>query len=201
TVRWSLSGLHNVTNAIAAMIAARHMGVTADISAAALSEFVSVKRRMEQVAEVDGIQVFDDFAHHPTAIATTLAGARARMDGNADVSEDSDRQSGRLIAVLEPRSNTMKLGVHKHELAQSVAAADQALWFQPGNIDWSLQDVASQCTIPAQCYTELSALRQAIVAQAQPGDRIVVMSNGSFGGLPRLLAQDLNTRKEHSDDG
>jgi UDP-N-acetylmuramate: L-alanyl-gamma-D-glutamyl-meso-diaminopimelate ligase len=201
TVRWSLSGLHNVTNAIAAMIAARHMGVTADISAAALSEFVSVKRRMERVAEVDGIQVFDDFAHHPTAIATTLAGARARMDGNADVSEDSDRQSGRLIAVLEPRSNTMKLGVHKHELAQSVAAADQAFWFQPANIDWSLQDVASQCTIPAQCYTELSALRQAIVAQAQPGDRIVVMSNGSFGGLPRLLAQDLNARKEHSDDG
>ena len=201
TVRWSLSGLHNVTNAIAAMIAARHMGVTPDIAAAALSEFVSVKRRMELVAEVDGIQVFDDFAHHPTAIATTLAGARARMDGNADVSSDSGRRSGRLIAVLEPRSNTMKLGVHKHELAQSVAAADQAFWFQPANIDWSLQDVASQCTIPAQCYTELSALRQAIVAQAQPGDRIVVMSNGSFGSLPRLLAQDLNARKEHSDDG
>jgi len=175
--------------------------VTPDIAAAALSEFVSVKRRMELVAEVDGIQVFDDFAHHPTAIATTLAGASARMDGNADVSTDSGRRSGRLIAVLEPRSNTMKLGVHKHELAQSVAAADQAFWFQPANIDWSLQDVASQCTIPAQCYTELSALRQAIVAQAQPGDRIVVMSNGSFGGLPRLLAQDLNARKEHSDDG
>lgn len=183
TVSWQLSGLHNVSNAIAAMIAARHMGVTPDIAAAALGEFVSVKRRMEKVGEVAGIQLFDDFAHHPTAIATTLAGARARLLAEGG--------QGRILAVLEPRSNTMKLGVHKHELAQSVAAADMAFWFQPANIDWSLADVVAQCEVGASCFDQLDALRAAVTAEAQPGDRIVVMSNGSFAGLPRLLLQDL----------
>ncbi|WP_419813319.1 UDP-N-acetylmuramate:L-alanyl-gamma-D-glutamyl-meso-diaminopimelate ligase [Bacterioplanoides sp.] len=183
TVNWSLSGLHNVSNAIAAMIAARHMGVTPEISAKALAEFISVKRRMELVGEVNGIQVFDDFAHHPTAIKTTLAGAKAR--------QQSENSAGRVIAVLEPRSNTMKLGVHKNELAASVLDADKAFWFQPANMDWSLADVAEQCDVPAVCFDDLTELRQTLVSQAQPGDRIVVMSNGSFGGLPRVLVSDL----------
>lgn len=187
TVRWQLSGLHNVSNAIAAMIAARHMGVTPDIAAQALSEFVSVKRRMERVADVNDIQVFDDFAHHPTAIATTLAGAKARLDAQSG--------SGRVLAVLEPRSNTMKLGVHKEQLAASVDQADVAFWFQPSNISWSLADVADQCETEAQHFSDLTRLRQAILDTAQPGDRIVVMSNGSFGGLPRLLAEDLAVRE------
>lgn len=185
-VRWQLSGLHNVSNAIAAIIAARHMGVTPDIAARALSEFGSVKRRMELVDEVNDIRVYDDFAHHPTAIETTLAGARAQLDSAATVSSSS-----RLLAVLEPRSNTMKLGVHKEQLAASVAQADIAFWFQPANIDWSLADVANQCSVAAHHFTDLDALRKAVVAEARPGDRIVVMSNGSFGGLPRLLAGDL----------
>lgn len=184
TVNWQLSGLHNVSNAIAAMIAARHMGVTLDISAKALAEFISVKRRMELVGEVNGIQVIDDFAHHPTAIATTLAGASARLQADAN--------SGRIIAVLEPRSNTMKLGVHKNQLAQSVKDADKAFWFQPANIDWSLAEVASQCDIEALWFDDLTQLRRAICSEVQPGDRIVVMSNGSFAGLPRLLLSDLH---------
>ncbi|UTW47519.1 UDP-N-acetylmuramate:L-alanyl-gamma-D-glutamyl-meso-diaminopimelate ligase [Bacterioplanoides sp. SCSIO 12839] len=183
TVNWSLSGLHNVSNAIAAIIAARHMGVTPEVSAKALAEFISVKRRMELVGEVNGIQVFDDFAHHPTAIKTTLAGAKARLQ--------SDNPSGRVIAVLEPRSNTMKLGVHKNDLAESVVDADQVFWFQPVNIDWSVADIAEQCGVPAVCFDDLAELRTSIVSQAKPGDRIVVMSNGSFGGLPRLLVSDL----------
>jgi len=183
TVNWQLSGLHNVSNAIAAMIAARHMGVTPEVAAKALGEFISVKRRMEKVGEVNGVQIIDDFAHHPTAIKTTLAGARARLE--------ADGGAGRIIAVLEPRSNTMKLGVHKNELAQSVSDADQAFWFQPANIDWSLTEVAEQCDVPAVCLADLQALREAIKAEVKPGDRIVVMSNGSFGGLPGLLLDDL----------
>ena len=183
TVNWQLSGLHNVSNAIAAMIAARHMGVTPTISAKALGEFISVKRRMELVGDVNGIQVIDDFAHHPTAIATTLAGAKAKLQ--------AETHKGRIIAVLEPRSNTMKLGVHKHELAQSVSDADKAFWFQPANIDWSLAEVAHQCEIEAECFDDLTRLRRAICAEVQPGDRIVVMSNGSFSGLPKLLLSDL----------
>src|SRR5690606_5302333 len=115
-VEWELTGLHNVSNAVAAVVAARHGGVTPEIAAAALSQFASVKRRMERVGEHAGIQVYDDFAHHPTAIATTLEGARARLL--------KEQPQGRLLAVLEPRSNTMKLGVHKAELAASVDAAD-----------------------------------------------------------------------------
>ncbi|MEK9765392.1 MAG: cyanophycin synthetase, partial [Thalassolituus sp.] len=111
-MQWALTGQHNVSNAVAAMAAARHMGVTPDIAAQALCEFRSVKRRMECVNAGDDIPVFDDFAHHPTAIITTLEGAAAATT------------NGRLLAVLEPRSNTMKMGCHKAELAGSVASAD-----------------------------------------------------------------------------
>ncbi len=177
TVEWQLTGLHNVSNAIAAMLAARHVGVTPEIAAAALAEFASVKRRMERVGEAAGITVYDDFAHHPTAIATTLEGARARLA----------KDEGRILAVLEPRSNTMKLGVHKDGLASSVAAADIAYWFEPDNIDWSLADVVNQGAVPSKCFNDHDALISAVLAEAQPGDHIVVMSNGSFNGMPRRL--------------
>ncbi|MCA6065110.1 UDP-N-acetylmuramate:L-alanyl-gamma-D-glutamyl-meso-diaminopimelate ligase [Thalassolituus marinus] len=184
TVEWQLTGLHNVSNAIAAMLAARHVGVTPEIAAAALAEFASVKRRMERVGEAAGITVYDDFAHHPTAIATTLEGARARLlqDG------------GRVLAVLEPRSNTMKLGVHKDGLASSVAAADIAYWFEPDNIDWSLADVVNQGAVPSQCFNDHDALISAVLAEAQPGDHVVVMSNGSFNGMPRRLLAALQEK-------
>ncbi|UXD88509.1 UDP-N-acetylmuramate:L-alanyl-gamma-D-glutamyl-meso-diaminopimelate ligase [Thalassolituus hydrocarboniclasticus] len=186
-VRWNLTGLHNVSNAIAAMLAARHMGVTPPIAAAALSEFASVKRRMELVGETAGIQVYDDFAHHPTAITTTLEGARARLQ--------QENPQGRILAVLEPRSNTMKLGVHKSELAASVDAADLAFWFQPDNIDWSLAEVAAASRIAGQNFADHQALIDAVVATARPGDRIVVMSNGSFAGMPRKLLAVLQQRE------
>ncbi len=186
-VRWNLTGLHNVSNAIAAMLAARHMGVTPEIAAAALSEFASVKRRMELVGEASGIQVYDDFAHHPTAITITLEGARARLQ--------QENPQGRILAVLEPRSNTMKLGVHKAELAISVDAADLAFWFQPDNIDWSLAEVAAAGRIAGQNFTDHQALIAAVVAEARPGDRIVVMSNGSFAGMPRELLAALQQRE------
>lgn len=178
-VEWALTGLHNVSNAVAALVAARHVGVTPEIAAAALSHFASVKRRMERVGEHAGIQVYDDFAHHPTAIATTLAGARARLL--------KEQPQGRLLAVLEPRSNTMKLGVHKAELAASVDAADLAFWYQPDNIQWSLAEVAAASRQPGHSFTDHAALVSAVLAEARAGDRIVVMSNGSFAGMPRKL--------------
>lgn len=183
SVCWTLTGLHNVRNAVAAILAARHVGVAPEVAAEALGQFASVKRRMELVGEHEDIRVYDDFAHHPTAIATTLEGARARML--------AEGQGGRILAVLEPRSNTMKLGVHKHELAASVSAADQAFWFQPDNIKWSLAEVAAAGSVPAESFTDHGQLIKAVVSAARPGDRIIVMSNGGFGGMPRRLAAAL----------
>lgn len=174
-VNWSLSGLHNVKNAVIAMAAAAQVGVDLALAGQALAHFLSVKRRMEKVAEEQDIVVYDDFAHHPTAIATTLAGARAK------------HPHSRLVAVLEPRSNTMKLGVHKAQLAASVEAADLSFWLQPENIDWSLHEVAEQCRAPAQVCATTDALLAALMAELQAGDVVVVMSNGSFANMPRQI--------------
>lgn len=180
TVHWQLSGLHNVKNAVAALIAARHVGVKPEVAAEALGQFASVKRRMELVGEAQGIQIYDDFAHHPTAIITTLEGAKAKFPNS------------RILAVLEPRSNTMKLGIHKDSLANSVAAADTTFWFQPENLNWQLCD-----TVPAgQCFSDHQQLINAVVNEAQPGDCIVVMSNGSFAGMPRKLLTALAEKEQ-----
>lgn len=184
-VQWGLTGLHNISNAVAAMAAARHMGVTPAIAAEALSGFRSVKRRMECVNPGADVPVYDDFAHHPTAIRTTLQGARAQLDADG---------KGRLIAVLEPRSNTMKLGRHKHELADSVVDADQTFWFQPAGIDWSLQEVADQCSAPAVVADDIESLLQQVCSAVAPGDRVVVMSNGGFHNFPRRLASALQQK-------
>ena len=183
TVSWQLTGLHNVRNAVAAMLAARHVGVEPQIAAEALGQFASVKRRMERVADHHGICVYDDFAHHPTAIATTLQGAKKRMQ--------AENTGGRILAVLEPRSNTMKLGIHKHELAASVDDADVVFWFQPDNMDWSLNDVAAAGRSPAQVFTDHESLLAAVLKQAQPGDHIIVMSNGGFAAMPERIATAL----------
>ncbi|WP_445000978.1 UDP-N-acetylmuramate:L-alanyl-gamma-D-glutamyl-meso-diaminopimelate ligase [Halomonas mongoliensis] len=176
-VDWPLTGAYNARNALAALAAAHACGVDLPRGAAALSRFETPRRRQELRGEVAGIQVIDDFAHHPTAIAATLAGLRAAT------------ARGRLLAVIEPRSNTMRLGTLRERLAESVACADLAFWYQPPGLDWSLEPVMAASPVPARLEQALEALVAALVAEARPYDRIVVMSNGGFGGIhEKLLA-------------
>ena len=178
-VNWQLLGQHNINNGIMAIAAARHAGVPSEIAIEALSQFVNVKRRMEVKAQINDITLYDDFAHHPTAIATTLQGLRAKV-GNQ-----------RILAVLEPRSNTMKLGVHKDTLAASWSAADQVFIFEPSNLSWSMDELLAQSEITALLYKDMDMLVKSILAYAKPGDHIVIMSNGSFGGIHEQLIKQL----------
>lgn len=179
-VQWDLTGLHNVRNALAATAAARHVGVEPSTSCAALAEFHGVKRRMELVAEVEGICVFDDFAHHPTAIATTLLGLRAKAGSAA-----------RITAVIEPRSNTMRLGVHKHTLLDACNAADRVFWLEPEGQKWSLDTPTNSThTTHVVCRSTADIIQQ-VSASARPGEQIVVMSNGAFDGIHLRLVQAL----------
>ena len=179
TVEWELTGQHNVANALATLAAARHVGVTPAQGCAALSGFKSVKRRMEKVAEVNGVTIYDDFAHHPTAIATTLDGLRKRVG------------SAPIIAVIEPRSNSMKLGAHRDGLPDSVLQADRAIWYAPANLGWDLAATVAGSTVPTEVCDSLEAIIAAVKAQAAPGTQVVVMSNGGFGGLHGKLAAAL----------
>ncbi|SMY37545.1 UDP-N-acetylmuramate:L-alanyl-gamma-D-glutamyl-meso-diaminopimelate ligase [Photobacterium malacitanum] len=177
TVDWALVGDHNVNNALMAIAAARHVGVTANLACESLAKFINTKRRLEYKGQVNGVTVYDDFAHHPTAIALTLGGLRAKL------------HQSRILAVLEPRSNTMKLGVHKHDLAPALDAADEVFLFQPDNIPWSVQEIADQCPQPAFCSDDIDTLVAKIVESAHSGDTILVMSNGGFSGIHgKLLA-------------
>ena len=179
-ISWSYCGLHNVENALAAVAAARHVGVPPKLAAQALAEFKGVKRRLELLGCVRGISVYDDFAHHPTAIEMTLQGLRA---GGG---------SGRLIAVIEPRSNTMRMGEHRQNLAAATAAADEVFWFQPPGMDWSMESVIESSSVPATLCIEVDELVRQIADSARPGDQIVIMSNGSFGGVHQKLLRQLN---------
>ncbi len=173
-VAWALLGQHNVNNALAAIGAARHSGVPAAQACAALCEFQNVKRRMELRGEVNGIRVYDDFAHHPTAIATTLAGLRNKVG------------SARIIAILEPRSNTMRMGVHKDTLLPSLAGADRVFIYTPPDLGWELPDGAP-ATVSA--CSDFEQLLQAVLAEVREGDHLLVMSNGGFNAIhDRLLA-------------
>ncbi|WP_163923682.1 UDP-N-acetylmuramate:L-alanyl-gamma-D-glutamyl-meso-diaminopimelate ligase [Photobacterium sp. Alg240-V54] len=177
TVDWALVGDHNVNNALMAIAAARHVGVTANLACESLAKFINTKRRLEYKGQVNGVTVYDDFAHHPTAIELTLGGLRAKLN------------QSRILAVLEPRSNTMKLGVHKHDLAPALHAADEVFLFQPDNIPWSVQEIADQCPQPAFCSDDIDTLVAKIVESAHSGDTILVMSNGGFSGIHgKLLA-------------
>ncbi|WP_058975523.1 UDP-N-acetylmuramate:L-alanyl-gamma-D-glutamyl-meso-diaminopimelate ligase [Pseudomonas syringae] len=178
-VEWDMTGLHNVANALATLAAARHVGVVPLLGVQALSAFKSVKRRMEKVAEVRGITIYDDFAHHPTAIATTLDGLRKKV-GDAPI-----------IAVIEPRSNSMKLGAHRDGLPESVQQADQVVWYAPPNLGWDLAAAVAGGTVPALVCDSLEAIIAQVKSQAQPGTHIVIMSNGGFGGLHGKLAEAL----------
>jgi len=179
SVSWNLLGQHNINNAMMAIAAARHAGVPTTIAIEALSHFVNVKRRMEVKAVVNDITLYDDFAHHPTAIETTLKGLRAKVGEQ------------RILAVLEPRSNTMKMGIHKNSLAQSWSAANQVFIFEPSNLSWSMDELLAKSSITALLHKDMDVLIKSIVAYAKPGDHIVVMSNGSFGGIHELLIKQL----------
>jgi len=168
-----------VHNGLAAIAAARHAGVPARHGIAALSEFSGVKRRLEVIATVNGITLYDDFAHHPTAIATTLAGLRQRV-GQA-----------RIIALLEPRSNTMRLGVHRAELAPSLMEADALFLYQPPDLQWDVAEVARQVGGKARVADTIAALVDGVTAVARPGDHVLIMSNGAFGGIHMKLKEAL----------
>jgi UDP-N-acetylmuramate: L-alanyl-gamma-D-glutamyl-meso-diaminopimelate ligase len=178
-VEWPLIGMHNVHNAVAAIAAARHAGVPSAHGIAALSQFRGVKRRMEQRATVNGIAVYDDFAHHPTAIATTLAGLRHRVG------------TARIIALLEPRSNTMRMGVHREQLAPSLAEADAVFLYNPADLQWDLSAVAAAVGTKAQLAKNIEELVAAVTALARPGDHVLIMSNGAFGGIHDKLMEAL----------
>lgn len=181
SVAWTLIGRHNIENACAAVAAAHHVGVPLKVSAEALACFRGVKRRLELRGEPRGIRVYDDFAHHPTAIATTLEGLRAW------------NQTGKLIAVIEPRSNTMRSGEHRDRLAQATRQADRVFWYQPPGLNWSLQSIVDESETSAEIHSDLVVLAKAVAGQVAPGDVVVVMSNGGFGGFHELLIQALGT--------
>ena len=176
---WDLTGEHNRTNALAALLAARHAGVPLERGMDALSRFRNVKRRMELRGRVRDVSVYDDFAHHPTAIATTLAGLRRKIAGQAEA---------RILAVLEPRSNTMKLGVMKAQLPASLSDADRVYCYA-ANLGWNAAEALAPLGEKATIGDDLDALVGKIASEARAGDHILVMSNGGFGGIHgKLLA-------------
>ena len=178
SLKWELMGEHNQLNALAALLAARHVGVPIESGALALSKFKNVKRRMEVRGRVNDITLYDDFAHHPTAIAATLAGLRKRV-GNA-----------RIIAVLEPRSNTMRMGVLKEEFAPSLDCADVVFCYA-ANLGWDPRSELKRLGDKAEIYDDLNQLISKIVIDARKGDHILIMSNGGFGGIHDKLLQCL----------
>ena len=179
TVNWQQIGEHNMHNALAAIAAARHAGVPVSTAIEALAEFQGVKRRMEVRGRVNGVTVYDDFAHHPTAIATTLQGLRNRVGAE------------RILLVLEPRSNTMRMGVHSGTLAASMQGADRIWMHESGDLAWSLTDVAQATGVPASVSGSVQAIIDEIVREARPGDHILIMSNGGFGGIHEKLLSRL----------
>ena len=180
TVNWQAIGEHNVKNAIMAIAAARHVGIAIDHSIAALGEFISPKRRMELKADINNIKVYDDFAHHPTAIKTTLAGLRAKVGDE------------KIIAILEPRSNTMKMGVHQYTLLDSLRDADDVLLFEPDNLSWSLKEQADKAGM--QCFNSTQIIIDSVLANIKPEQHILIMSNGGFNGLHQQLVDGLSNK-------
>ena len=178
-VKWELLGEHNRMNALAAIAAARHAGVAAASACEALGEFKNVKRRMEVKGAVNGVTVYDDFAHHPTAIATTVGGLRAKVGKKA-----------RIIAVLEPRSNTMKMGTLKNQLPESLKGVDE-IFVYTHDLGWDARSVFSHQHVKAHMHENLTRLVNAVARAAHPGDHVLVMSNGAFGGIHQKLLDAL----------
>ncbi len=177
-VDWQQTGDHSVANGLMAVAAAHHVGVAAKQACAGLSQFRGVKRRMEALGSFAGIHVYDDFAHHPTAIATTLRGLRNKVG------------TEKIIAVIEPRSNTMKMGVHRAELTTATRDASFVLWYQSPDMDWSLREVVDGAEVPSKVVSDMEQLIEETLMEAGENAHIVIMSNGGFGDFhARLLAR------------
>jgi UDP-N-acetylmuramate: L-alanyl-gamma-D-glutamyl-meso-diaminopimelate ligase len=181
-VEWSLMGAHNMENALAAIAAARHAGVPIAQSIAALKTFAGIARRMELRGEVNGIRVYDDFAHHPTAIHTTLDGLRRRVGKQ------------RIVAVLEARSNTMKMGVHRDTLGPSLALADEVWLFSPPDLGWDTGPLVASLGARGHAVAQVDTMASALAQSLRPGDHALIMSNGGFGGLHGKLLKNLEAR-------
>jgi len=177
-VDWSLTGEHNVYNAMSAIVAAKHIGILPVHAIEGLKAFKNVKRRMEVIANIKGVTIYDDFAHHPTAIETTLDGLRKQVG------------SDNIVAIVEPRSNTMRMGVHTQSLAESLAKADSALIYQPENLDWDLSELKKYANNIEICTT-LDSIIDKLKIQAKDNTHFVLMSNGSFGGIYQRLKDEL----------
>jgi UDP-N-acetylmuramate: L-alanyl-gamma-D-glutamyl-meso-diaminopimelate ligase len=177
-VNWSLTGEHNVYNALSAIVAADHVGILPKDAIAALGQFINVKRRMEVIARKNDVTLYDDFAHHPTAIETTLDGLRKQVGQE------------RIIAIVEPRSNTMRLGVHTESLAKSLGNADLAIIYQPQNLDWDLSKLLNYANNIEICQS-LDDIIAKLKVEARAGGHFVLMSNGSFGGIYQRLQDEL----------
>ncbi len=178
-VEWGLLGAHTVYNALAAIAAAYHADVEPEVALAALPTFRNVKRRLELCGQAGGASIYDDFAHHPTAIAATVGALRARVGRD------------RILAVLEPRSNTMRIGIHKDTLAPSLVDADRVFLYQPPDLGWDLDRVAAELAERGEVHQTIEGLVDAIVSTIHAGDHVLIMSNGSFGGIHLKLLQAL----------
>ena len=181
-VEWDLPGAHNRDNALAAIAAARHAGVPVEAAAAALARFGGVKRRLELRAEIDGVRLYDDFAHHPTEIAASLEAMRARAG------------VARVVAVFEPRSSSMKLGAHRDGLARALSAADRIWLYQAPSLSWSLDEVAAEAGAGARVIGDIGGLVDALAGELGAGDHVIIMSNGDFGGVHARLEAALRER-------
>ncbi|MBQ8706764.1 MAG: UDP-N-acetylmuramate:L-alanyl-gamma-D-glutamyl-meso-diaminopimelate ligase [Succinivibrionaceae bacterium] len=187
-VRWKGVGRHNVHNALMVMAAAEKIGIKPEDAAKALGSFVMPKRRLELVGQARGVKVYDDFAHHPTAIRTTLDGLRASVGTQA-----------RIIAVLEPRSNTMKMGVHRDLIGPALAGADRAFVYAPDSISWDAGVIARTASVPVAVEEDFEKLVRDVTSEAKAGDSILIMSNGGFNGIHRRLLKELGADAGSSD--
>lgn len=188
-VTYQLVGEHNMHNALMAIAAARNVGISIEDACQALSTFTNAKRRLELYGQVDSVELYDDFAHHPTAILATLEALRSKVGANR-----------RILAVLEPRSNTMKLGVCKDEIAPSLGRADEVFIYQPEQLPWLVSDVVDECIQPAYWSSDLDLLVEMITKNIKSNDVILVMSNGGFGGIHKKIINRLIKDKERKAD-
>ena len=180
TIKWGLLGQHNIQNALAAIAASQHVGVDPKIAIEALCHFEGVKRRLEVRGVKSGVTVYDDFAHHPTAIRTTLSGLRAKVGKNA-----------RIVAVLDIRSNTMKAGHHQEELSACVESANQVYFFHSPDLGWDVKAIWQRTNKPGGVYSDLTSLGSDLFDQTQEGDHLIFMSNGGFGGIHQSYLESL----------
>lgn len=178
TISWELIGQHNTLNALAAIASAHHVGIPTTIACQTLEQFQSVKRRLELRGTINGIHVYDDFAHHPTAIAATLQALRQRVGKQ------------HITAVLEPRSNSMRMGIYKDQLAEALALADTVVLYEPPNLNWSMLEITNSLK-NVKLFKKVDALAQHLIATARAGDHVLIMSNGNFDNLHHRLLTGL----------